>query len=121
MRPHAEKVLAGEYAAPVDFQNPPRVLDIGANVGAFTLWANQTWPGAAVIGYEPHPDNAAAWRENCAPLVSTGRVNLVEAAVTALLVVLDQRACRHLQLGGELLNGRLRHGASPVLLFRYVT
>lgn len=47
-------VLAGCYDLPVE---PKRILDIGANVGAFARWAATRWPGAAVYSYEPHPDN----------------------------------------------------------------
>jgi predicted RNA methylase len=82
MRPHVQKVLNGEYAVPVAFRTPPRILDIGANVGAFTLWASAVWPGGHVTAFEPHPDNAAAWRENCSQLVALGQASLIEAAVT---------------------------------------
>lgn len=45
----------GEYDVPCDINVPqPRVLDIGANVGAFSLWAAKRW-GARVTAYEPHP------------------------------------------------------------------
>ena len=37
----------------------PRVLDLGAHVGGFTLYALRRWPGASVEAYEPHPVNFA--------------------------------------------------------------
>jgi FkbM family methyltransferase len=40
----------------------PRILDLGANVGLFGVWALDRWPGAHVHGYEPDPDNAAIHR-----------------------------------------------------------
>lgn len=33
----------------------PRILDIGANVGAFTWHALERWPDAYVVAVEPHP------------------------------------------------------------------
>lgn len=35
----------------------PRVLDIGANVGAWSAWAVGRWPGALVTGVEADPAN----------------------------------------------------------------
>ena len=82
MRPHAAKVFAGEYDAPVNFLTPPDILDLGSNVGAFTLWAASRWPGAKIMAYEPHPDNAAAWSINCAELLHSNHASLTQAAVT---------------------------------------
>lgn len=55
MRPHVEKVLAGEYMPPacVDMSGITRVLDLGANVGAFSVWASQQWPNANIRAVEP--------------------------------------------------------------------
>lgn len=67
MRPHVAKVLAGEYDLPphLAWITPPKViLDIGANVGAFTAWARAKWPEAEVIAYEPMPENCEAFCEN---------------------------------------------------------
>jgi FkbM family methyltransferase len=55
MYEHSLKVLCGEYDIPGLELHEPRVLDIGANVGAFALWASERWPGARVQCYEPHP------------------------------------------------------------------
>lgn len=75
MRPHVEKVLRGEYdvpGAPV----PALVLDIGANVGAFALWAKRRWPSAYIICYEPEPENCRLLRANI-----EGNARLEECAV----------------------------------------
>jgi len=73
------EVLNGEYRMDVlTFERlgrPPVVLDIGANIGAFTVWAEDEWPGCTVHAYEPHPKNAAMYRLNCP------HIPLVEAAV----------------------------------------
>ena len=45
-------VFNGEYD--VDYGNPkPVILDIGANIGGFTVWANNRWPNATLHCYEP--------------------------------------------------------------------
>lgn len=66
MRPHVDRVLAGEYEPPehVDVSGVRTVLDIGANVGAFTAWALKRFPGCTVSAYEPHPQNAQQFWQN---------------------------------------------------------
>jgi FkbM family methyltransferase len=67
MRPHADKVLAGEYDLPAHLElieAPRTILDIGANVGAFTAWARAKWPESTVYAYEPWPDNALCFEKN---------------------------------------------------------
>jgi FkbM family methyltransferase len=52
MKYHSEKVFAGEYD--VAFEHPsPVILDIGANCGAFALWARKKWPNSTVFCFEP--------------------------------------------------------------------
>lgn len=55
-----------EYGHPdVPLMRPvKRVLDIGANVGAFAVWANMRWPGCWIDCYEPHPQAAELCRRN---------------------------------------------------------
>lgn len=56
---------ADEYAPPPGFAHAladrpaPRILDLGANVGLFGVWALAHWPQASILGYEPDPGNAA--------------------------------------------------------------
>lgn len=66
MRPHVDRVLAGEYEPPehVDVSGVRTVLDIGANVGAFTAWALERFPRCRVVAYEPQKDNRNAWLQN---------------------------------------------------------
>ncbi len=47
-------VLAGEYDAPY-FGTELTILDIGANVGAFSLWADLRWSRSVIHAYEPEP------------------------------------------------------------------
>ncbi len=78
-----------EYDIPgLEFESPPRILDVGANIGAFTVWAMQRWPGARITAYEPHPDNFKALVENarvdggfgpvCLPVAVSDRVGPVK-------------------------------------------
>lgn len=78
MRGDVASIWDGEYAMNLAF-TPKTVLDIGGNIGGFTVWAKEQWPDARVIAYEPHPDNAATFRLNTKSL--TG-VELIEAALT---------------------------------------
>lgn len=65
IRPHLEKIFSGgEYELPITFQGGYKILDLGANCGAFALWAIHRWPGSQVTCYEPHPGIFAALTEN---------------------------------------------------------
>jgi FkbM family methyltransferase len=48
------EVLGGEYEAGF-FGEGLTILDLGANVGSFSLWANMRWPASTIHAYEPHP------------------------------------------------------------------
>jgi FkbM family methyltransferase len=54
---------AGALAA---LGRPPRVLDLGANIGLFALSALARWPGAQVTSFEPDPGNLAVLQQNAA-------------------------------------------------------
>jgi FkbM family methyltransferase len=49
-----KKVLNGEYECGY-FGQRLVIVDIGANVGSFALWANLRWPQSTIHAYEPHP------------------------------------------------------------------
>jgi predicted RNA methylase len=49
-----EEVLAGEYESGYDGAGL-HVVDIGANVGAFSVWAAHRWPGSTVDAIEANP------------------------------------------------------------------
>lgn len=74
----AVEVAAGEYGAP-GFEISPgeRVVDVGANVGAFAVLAARQ--GATVDAYEPHPETFVHLERNTAGLA----VRCVRAAVVA--------------------------------------
>ena len=46
---------------------PIIVLDVGANLGLFTLGALTTWPAATLYSFEPHPSAFAALSRNVQP------------------------------------------------------
>lgn len=51
---HIGKIFDGEYA--IDYINECEeftILDIGANIGGFAIWASYVWDNANVICYEP--------------------------------------------------------------------
>lgn len=52
---HCGDVLRGSYEVPFTPEKALRILDIGANVGAFCIWAAKRWPGCTIDAYEPHP------------------------------------------------------------------
>ena len=65
MRQHFELIFNGEYDIPnVTFKRPPIVLDIGANMGAYTVWAKNRFPGCLVYGFEPSKKNYEIALEN---------------------------------------------------------
>lgn len=68
-------VIMGEYKAPVNIGGPVTVLDIGANCGAFALWARDQWPRCKLFCYEPHPVMFAYLERNTAHFDNILRFN----------------------------------------------
>jgi FkbM family methyltransferase len=61
MRSDIEDVMSGVYdVRGLEFARPPRILDIGANVGAYAVWASTRWPGASITCFEPNAE-ACKW------------------------------------------------------------
>ena len=65
LRPHLQHVFDGEYNVPLDVR-PRVIIDAGANVGAFSIWAAHRWPGSTIHAYEPHPKTFEVLKRNCA-------------------------------------------------------
>ena len=68
LRHHLDVVLRGEYHTP-GFDaalggRSPVVLDIGANLGAFSWWARQSWPTCVLHAYEACAQNALYFERN---------------------------------------------------------
>lgn len=86
-RPGLERVLEGAYDVPgLSFERPPVILDIGANVGAATLWALGRFPGCSVVAFEPNLESANSFGENLtlASPFEAQRVRLLRSAVVGL-------------------------------------
>jgi FkbM family methyltransferase len=58
-------VLQGEYESHHDGSGLD-ILDIGANVGSFAIWASLRWPGSKIRCYEPNPGTFAYLKRNIA-------------------------------------------------------
>ncbi len=49
-------ILAGSYEQGAVMPYAPKlIVDVGANVGAFTLWARRRYPDALIVAIEPSP------------------------------------------------------------------
>lgn len=65
IEPYLQKIFSGEYDVPV-FLYAPRIIDLGANCGAFSLWATHRFPGCVIDAYEPHPETYKYLERNTA-------------------------------------------------------
>lgn len=68
-------------AAIENLGRPPRVLDLGANVGLSAAWFAARYPGARVVCVEPDPFNLEALEQAAA--AAGGRWRIVSAAAAA--------------------------------------
>lgn len=79
----AEIFTEGSYEPPTQVEallrGPLRLLDLGANVGLFGLYALQRWPGSALVSFEPDPENYALLERTAA---SHPRWRIHESAVS---------------------------------------
>lgn len=55
-----------EYRLPAGF-TPRVIVDIGANIGAASLWWLEAFPDVRLFAFEPLPDNARLLKKNLAP------------------------------------------------------
>ena len=77
MKDAVNYVLSGEYESGHDGSNLT-ILDIGANVGSFALWAALRWPASTIHCFEPNPGTFAYLKRNTA---ANPRVHITNAAV----------------------------------------
>lgn len=84
-----------DYEVPgVDWRSTRTILDIGAHVGSFTLWAANRAPSARILAVEPNPESFRMLSRNIRENGLADRVTAVHAAVgpqsgTAQLEFLD--------------------------------
>jgi FkbM family methyltransferase len=69
-----------EHAPVIRALRPANVVDVGANVGQFSLLAATLCPNARIIAFEPMPDAAATYRKLFA---GNARVTLHQLAIAA--------------------------------------
>lgn len=95
--PAVGEVFSGQYALPAaaTVSGTPSVLDIGANCGAFTLWARMMWPGCRVMAYEPQPILFAHLKHNLRGIPDTRAYNFAvgDPALPFLFAGQHSRLC----------------------------
>lgn len=62
-----QKIFHGEYEIPLRLSGV-RIVDCGANIGAFSLWAHHRFPGSQIFAYEPNPEALSFLRDNVSHL-----------------------------------------------------
>jgi FkbM family methyltransferase len=67
MTEHIKKIFCGEYDFHITI-NKPVVIDIGANVGAFTRWSYARWSSIKTFCFEPIKDNFETLKKNTSDL-----------------------------------------------------
>jgi FkbM family methyltransferase len=63
--------------------DPRRILDLGANIGLFGIYAAQRWPQASIVGYEADPANSEVCEQTIAANGMSGRWRLERMAAGA--------------------------------------
>jgi FkbM family methyltransferase len=100
------QIASGEYRWPGLVPEPGwNVVDVGANIGVFALWAERL--GADITAYEPEPRTFASLVTNVAGRrVLPKQAALVgEPAATARLYLSPVRSTRHTLLAQEIESG----------------
>ncbi|MDA0166945.1 FkbM family methyltransferase [Solirubrobacter ginsenosidimutans] len=69
-------------AAMIEANGAPKILDVGANIGMFGVFAFDTWPNAQVTAFEPDPDNLRILRKTVAANDVGDRWTVVDRAVS---------------------------------------
>lgn len=91
MRPSLQRVVSGkEYPVPrLAGYDPKVIVDIGANVGASTVFFHAAFPRATVYCFEPSPTNVSFLRRNVAftDRIRVFPVGLADRDVTVKLFV----------------------------------
>jgi len=69
--PVLEVFAFDEYAYGWELEDEPCVVDVGAHVGAFTLWLAERYPRLRAVCFEPDPDAFVYLERNTAGLAAT--------------------------------------------------
>ena len=108
----------GEYRAvePLLTASKGLIVDVGAHIGVFTLYARALNPKAEILALEPDPQNRLLWQENLA-LNDLSQIELLSQALACeagerALIVADEHINHRLRLKSE--NTSLRIKTIPV-------
>lgn len=77
------ELFNGEYDCAFPFDGVPVILDVGACVGAFAIWAEKRWPGAEIHSYEPNPRVHSLLERNVAEMAKPATVHKVAVTLTS--------------------------------------
>jgi FkbM family methyltransferase len=102
----ALQIAVGEYRAPgFTPRSGWRVVDVGANIGVFSLWAERL--GAEVTAFEPEPRTFASLLTNVAgKRIAPKQAALAARAVPAVRLYLSELdSTRHTLVGKEIESG----------------
>ncbi len=81
-------ILDDDYGVGKLKQEPGTILDVGANIGLFSLWARHHFPRASILAYEPNPAICTHSRRNLEPLgIRCIQAGLAARAGRAVLTV----------------------------------
>jgi len=69
------------FGIPFDWKQCRTIVDIGANIGTFTLYAASRAPHARIISFEPEPSNAELLRENIRSNHCENRIHVESTAL----------------------------------------
>jgi FkbM family methyltransferase len=103
-------IFMAEFIAP-----DTRVLDIGANVGAYTIPLAKAFPSVVVDAFEPNPYATARLRRNLA-LNKTGNVRLYEVGAGGRAAVMQLHAFAGPDLGSSSFFRPRAKGPQPRLI-----
>jgi FkbM family methyltransferase len=109
--------VRGSYRLPTKCLS---ILDCGANVGIFSVWAARRRPDAGIVAVEPYPDTFASLETNIRANALEGRVRCVPMALAAA------SGERHIQSDGDspdrrLLPDDVAHPADRAVAVRCLT
>lgn len=99
--------MKGEYCPPPEFRTDPKsiatILDIGANIGATSLYFADLFPNAIIHAFEPAPINQLLLERNTAPIhrIKTHAMALGDADGELLLCESDDPT----NMGGGSIHG----------------
>jgi FkbM family methyltransferase len=71
-----------EVVAAIGSTRAPKILDVGANIGLFGVFALERWPEAQITAFEPDADNRRVLRRTVTANALGDRWNVVEKAVS---------------------------------------